>query len=125
MGGVLVHYQTDVKLGCALSCMAAQTHLTIAKSLRKNCKLERSVCPFKMLMPMPIGHTCVTAIIETSFHDFSVIKKLECYEKGDLNTLPHLQLPSSECLVIILHFLSRDLMCAAIHEWAHPTFTSV
>ena len=33
VGGVLVPYQTDIKLGCALSCMAAHIHLTVAKSL--------------------------------------------------------------------------------------------
>ena len=45
VGGVLVPYQTDVKLGCALSCMAAHIHLTVAKSLFKNCK--KGLCPFK------------------------------------------------------------------------------
>ena len=39
VGGVLVPYQTDVKLGCAHSCMAAHIHLTIAKSLFKNGKI--------------------------------------------------------------------------------------
>ena len=37
VGGVLVPYQTDVKLGCAHSCMAAHIHLTVARSLFKNC----------------------------------------------------------------------------------------
>ena len=43
MGGVLVPYQTDVQLGCALSCVAAHIHLTIAKSLFKNGKKGLSV----------------------------------------------------------------------------------
>ena len=43
VGGVLVPYQTDIKLGCALPCMAAHIHLTVAKSLFKNGKKGLSV----------------------------------------------------------------------------------
>ena len=39
VGGVLVHYRTDVKVGCSHSCMAAHIHLTIEKSVYKTCKI--------------------------------------------------------------------------------------
>ena len=42
VGGVLVHYQPDVKLGCAHSCMAAHIPLTI-ESLYKNCKISSDI----------------------------------------------------------------------------------
>ena len=45
VGGALVPYQTDVKLGSALLCMAAHFHLTVAKSLFKNGK--KGLCPFE------------------------------------------------------------------------------
>ena len=55
--GVKVHYQTDINMGCAHACMAAHIHLTIAKSLYKNCQKERScTLSIQMLMTMPIEH---------------------------------------------------------------------
>ena len=35
VGGVLIHYQTDIKLGRTPSCMTAHIQLQIAKSIFK------------------------------------------------------------------------------------------
>ena len=130
-------FQMSIKLTHKLSCMAAHIHLRIAKSLYKNCK--KVTLSNQILTTMPTGHTCVTAIImETSFHDFSVIKKFKCYEKRrfeqeklwkkhfatsaiTLNWMPK---------VIILQLLFRDnatvnWTCSAKHASACVNFMHI
>ena len=80
--------------------MSAHIHFITVKSLYILKMARKVTVSIQMLMTMPIEHTCVTAIIiVTSFHDFSVIKKLKCYKKR--------QFEQEKCMIVYtpVHYL--------------------
>ena len=119
VGGVLyilVPYQTDVKLGCALSCMAAHIHLTVAKFHFKNCKKGLSVHS-NVDGPGHAFWACMSNNISNNGNNFpSLLKfsktvlRIETILTGktakETLYVRHLQLPRTECLQsLFCHFL--------------------
>ena len=64
VGGVLIHYQIGIKVGCSISCMAAHIHLTIEKSLLKNCKM--------IIITVDIQFWVAADAVKCFFRSFSV-----------------------------------------------------